>query len=229
VNRRADGLGARRFSAGTLRLLGLFERVLKHWPPRAGSLQRSFSSSVYPSASRSVRDVELAGAIMNEQQQSGLTQRLRRDGKQKLESGKRSAAAHIEEVAHAIDRAGTQLDEKEPTLAAYASQIAAGVSKLATRLREDSFDDLLDETRQLARRNPALFLASGVVLGIAASRFLKASAERTDQADESTASASSDDSTEDEAPISASYNTSFERSDTERDTGSLSVPRSGVE
>lgn len=148
---------------------------------------------------------------MNEQQQSGLTARLKRDGRQKLESSKRSAAAHVEEVAHAIDRAGAQLDQNEPTLAAYAGQIAAGVGKLATRLREDSIDDLLDETRRLARRNPALFLAGGVMLGIAASRFLKASAERADAASESGAAA-----TEEEPPISASYTTSFERSDTER-------------
>jgi hypothetical protein len=154
---------------------------------------------------------------MNEQQ-SGLTQRLKRDSREKIESGKRSAAAHIEELAHAIDHAGTRLDQNEPTLAAYAGQIAAGVGKLATRLREDSLDDLLEETRRLARRNPALFLAGGVVLGIAASRFLKASAERSDQSSDSSLSSESDDASLPQSDVVASpnYTTSFERSGAER-------------
>lgn len=109
---------------------------------------------------------------------SGLTDRLKQDGKQKIESGKRSAADQIDEVAQAIDRAGAQLDESQPTLAAYAGQIASGVGNLATRLREGSLDDILEDTRQLARRNPALFLMGGVALGVVLSRFLKASGER---------------------------------------------------
>lgn len=125
---------------------------------------------------------------MQQRQRGRFTEQLKRDSRQRLESGKRSAATHIEEVANAIDRASEQLDQNEPTLAAYAGQIAAGVGKLATRLREDSFDKLLGQTRQLARRNPALFLAGGVALGIALSRFLKASAEPSDE-ESSTAAA----------------------------------------
>lgn len=108
---------------------------------------------------------------------SGLTDRLKQDSRQKIETTKRSAADQIDEVAQAIDRAGAQLDESQPTLAAYASQFASGVGNLATRLRDGSLDDILEDTRQLARRNPAMFLMGGVALGIVLSRFLKASGE----------------------------------------------------
>ena len=108
---------------------------------------------------------------------SGLTDQIKQDSRQKLETSKRSAAEHIESVAQALDSARARLDENQPTLAAYAGQIATGVSNLATRLRDGSMEELLDDTRRLARRNPTLFIAGGVALGFALSRFIKSSAE----------------------------------------------------
>lgn len=107
----------------------------------------------------------------------GLAERIRQDGRQRLETSKRSAAEQLQEVAQALDRAGAQLDQSQPTLASYTSHLASGVGNFATRLREGSFDELLEDTRQIARRNPALFMAGGVALGIALARFLRASSE----------------------------------------------------
>jgi hypothetical protein len=112
----------------------------------------------------------------------GLTDRLRNDGRQQLETRKRMAAEQIEEVAHALSRAGEQL-ENQPTLAGYANQIATSVSNLATRLRDGSIEDLIDDTRQLARRNPGLFILGSFAAGVALARFLKSS-ERTFAQDE---------------------------------------------
>jgi hypothetical protein len=104
----------------------------------------------------------------------GLTDRLRQDGRQQLETRKRMAAEQIEEVAHALSRAGEQL-ENQPTLAGYASHIADSVSNIATRLRDGSIEDLIDDTRQLARRNPGLFMLGSFAAGVALARFLKSS------------------------------------------------------
>jgi hypothetical protein len=112
---------------------------------------------------------------------SGLTDQIKQDSRQKLETSKRTAAEQIEGVAQALDSARARLDESQPNLAAYAGQIATGVSNLATRLRDGSVEELLDDTRRLARRNPALFLAGGVALGFALSRFVKSSAESSAQ------------------------------------------------
>lgn len=108
---------------------------------------------------------------------TGITERIKQDGRQKIENTKRSAADQIDHFAQALTRAGEELNHSQPTLANYASQVASTVSNLASRLREGNMDDLISDTRELARRNPGMFLAGGVALGFALSRFLKASGE----------------------------------------------------
>jgi hypothetical protein len=118
----------------------------------------------------------------------GFAQRLKEDGRRTLEQRKRSAAERVDGIAQALQRSGAQFSETEPTLADLASRLAGTVGNLATRLREGSIDELVDETRVLARRNPGLFIAGGVVAGFMLARFVKASARRaptlTEQVDE---------------------------------------------
>lgn len=109
---------------------------------------------------------------------ANLKRRLKEDGQQKIESGKRAAADQIAELADAIDVAGSQLDQSQPTLANYASKLADGVGGLATRLREDSIEDLYGEVRQLASRHPGMFLLGSAALGLVIARFMKASGDR---------------------------------------------------
>ena len=108
---------------------------------------------------------------------ANLKQRIKQDGKGKIESGKRAAADQIAEIADAIDLAGSQLDQSQPTLASYATQLANGVGTFATRLREDSIEDLYRDMRQLATRHPGMFLLGSAAIGLVAARFMKASAE----------------------------------------------------
>lgn len=110
---------------------------------------------------------------------SGFTQRLKEDGRRTLEQRKRSAADRVDGIAQALGRTGAQFTENdEPTLAELVSRLSGTVGNFATRLREGSVDDLLEDTRAFARRNPGLFLAAGVLAGFALSRFVKASAQR---------------------------------------------------
>jgi hypothetical protein len=108
---------------------------------------------------------------------ANLKQRIKQDGKEKIESGKRAAADQIAEIADAIDLAGSQLDQSQPTLANYATQLANGVGTLATRLREDNIEDIYRDVRQLATRHPGMFLLGSAAIGLVAARFMKASAE----------------------------------------------------
>jgi hypothetical protein len=110
----------------------------------------------------------------------GFTQRLKEDGRQTLDQRKRSAADRVDEIAQAIERTGAQFSGNEPTLADLANRLASNVGNLATRLREGSIEDLVDDTRALARRNPGLFIAGGILAGFALARFAKASARRVD-------------------------------------------------
>jgi hypothetical protein len=109
---------------------------------------------------------------------SGFAQRLKEDGRQTLEQRKRSAADRVEGIAQALERTSANFSENEPTLAELANRLSGTVSNLATRLREGSIDDLVDDTRSFARRNPVLFIAGGLVAGFALARFVKASAQR---------------------------------------------------
>ncbi|HEU4603299.1 MAG TPA: hypothetical protein VFS24_15100 [Steroidobacteraceae bacterium] len=115
---------------------------------------------------------------------SGVTERIKEDGKQRIETTKRSAADQIEQVASVIGRAGSELGDGQPRLASYANQAADRVNALATRLREASIEELIEDTRDLARRNPWLFILGGVALGVVVSRFLKASASNVHSAED---------------------------------------------
>lgn len=106
---------------------------------------------------------------------ANFKQRLREDGKQRMESGKRAAADQIADIADAIDAAGAKLDQSQPTIANYASRLAGNVSGLAAHLREDSIEDLYYQVRQLAVRHPGMFLLGSAALGVAIARFMKAS------------------------------------------------------
>jgi hypothetical protein len=100
-------------------------------------------------------------------------------GKDQLEVGKKTAAAGIEQLAGALDQATESLEHSEQqSLAGYAQELAANARSFANNLRDRSVDDLIGETQTLARRNPALFFFGSVAVGIALSRFMKASAER---------------------------------------------------
>jgi hypothetical protein len=117
-----------------------------------------------------------------------FAERLKEDGRRTIEQRKRSAADRVEGIAQALERTGAQFSETEPTLADLANRLAGTVGNLATRLREGSIDDLVQDTRALARRNPGLFIAGGVVAGFMLARFVKASAQRaptlTEEVDE---------------------------------------------
>lgn len=106
-------------------------------------------------------------------------QKLKEQGKQRLETGKEGAAEKVTQVADAINRASDELHQQQQDgLADYASQLASGIDRFADTLRNRSIDDLISDTEQLARRNPTLFFIGSIGVGLALSRFLKASAQR---------------------------------------------------
>lgn len=113
---------------------------------------------------------------------SNLKQRVKQDGKEKIESGKRAAADQMEGIADAIDTAGAQLDQSQPTLANYASKLAEGIGGLATRLREDSVEEIYRDVRRAATQHPGLFLLGSAALGVVIARFMKVSGDQSFEA-----------------------------------------------
>ena len=89
---------------------------------------------------------------------------------------KRMAADAAEETASAIGDASASLEGSGQTnLSQATAALASKLHDLSGYLENRSIDDLFGDARRLAARNPGLFIAGGVVLGVVLSRFFKAS------------------------------------------------------
>jgi len=108
-----------------------------------------------------------------------VAERLKEEGKQRLESGKTSAADQVDHFASALKSAGDEFGGQS-TLGTYANQLADSIGRFGTRLREGSLEDLASDMQAAARRNPGLFVVGGLALGILLARVVKASAPETE-------------------------------------------------
>jgi hypothetical protein len=105
-------------------------------------------------------------------------------GKEKLTAKSEQAATNVDHLADAVETAASRLSELEHQgLADYASQLASYLSDMSGKLREKSVDELARDVRDIAQRNPALFLLGSVAVGLGLSRFAKAT-HRTQSVDE---------------------------------------------
>ena len=154
---------------------------------------------------------------------SALADKVKQDSRERIERGKQAAADQVEQLADAIDQAGTRLSEGQPTIGSYATRMADGLDQLAQRLRSSSLEDLARDTRQAAIRNPGAYLLGSAAVGLLLARFLKASIEPEEEysasgtLDEFTGSDLSDDT-------SASFGTP-----TSENFGSAESTSGGVE
>ena len=86
-----------------------------------------------------------------------------------------TAAEQIEALAQGTKSFVSEIESKDTLgMSDYLSDIAESMSGLAGNLRGKSAEQLLHDAADLARNNPALFIAGSVALGFGLSRFLKA-------------------------------------------------------
>lgn len=89
---------------------------------------------------------------------------------------KRAAVDATEQTASAIGDASASLEDSgQSDLSQATAALASKLHDFSGYLENRSINDLFDDARRLAARNPGLFIAGGVVLGVALSRFFKAS------------------------------------------------------
>jgi hypothetical protein len=89
------------------------------------------------------------------------------------------AGEQVTSLAEAMRRTGQTLrDEGNDTPAKVTDAVAEQADRLGSYLRDADGDAILRDVENLARRQPWLFAAGGLVLGVVASRFLKASSGR---------------------------------------------------
>ncbi len=98
------------------------------------------------------------------------------------EQQKHRVAEELDTVAGALREAGRKLHEgQEERLAPYTDRAAEYLEGLAGYFRDQSLQDLIEDSADMARRHPGLFLGGAVVLGFALARFIKASGEEADE------------------------------------------------
>ncbi|TDV59427.1 hypothetical protein [Pseudomonas sp. LP_7_YM] len=105
-----------------------------------------------------------------------LLNTAREQGSAKLDEYRGTAADQLESLAQTAQSAAEQMQDKDTLgLSNYVTDAAQSLTTLADNLRSKSAEELLQQTGQLARDNPALFLAGSIALGFGLSRFLRAS------------------------------------------------------
>jgi hypothetical protein len=83
----------------------------------------------------------------------------------------------IEDAARSIDtRLGAEYGD-------YAHRAAGAVSTFAGNVRDKSIDELLDDTRSIVRKSPAVAIAAAAVLGFALMRVVRTGMEELGAAD----------------------------------------------
>lgn len=90
-------------------------------------------------------------------------------------------AEQVGGVAEAIGKAADDLEQKNGSSAHYARLIADNAEKLSSTIRDKNVDELLSMAQDFGRKQPALFMGAAALLGFAASRFVMASANRSQE------------------------------------------------
>ncbi len=92
------------------------------------------------------------------------------------DTAKRTLSSTASHSAEALGCAADSLrDQGEETLAQATTSVASVLSDYAERIDKRTAEDLMQDAVGLARRNPTLFVLGSVGLGLALSRFFKAS------------------------------------------------------
>lgn len=102
---------------------------------------------------------------------------VKEQGAEQYEHYRDLAAEQLDSLVEGAQSAASALEGKDSLgLSQYLAQLASGLGSFADQVRDKSAEELLHKGAQLARDNPAVFLAGSVAIGFGLSRFLRASA-----------------------------------------------------
>lgn len=90
------------------------------------------------------------------------------------------AADGLHQLASTVRSASSDLSD-QPAIANLATTAADGTERVASFLRETDARQMVGAVEDIARRQPLLFVGGALLLGIAASRFIKAAGGGTSQ------------------------------------------------
>lgn len=95
----------------------------------------------------------------------------------RYEEGRDIATGQIDSVGSAVDDLASTLEDQNSPFASYAGELSGQLASLSDKISTSSLDEMADSARRIARDNPAAFLLGSVAIGLAASRFFKATGQ----------------------------------------------------
>lgn len=105
---------------------------------------------------------------------SHLAERAADVGLKHADRGRELAAEGIDKVAQSVRRISSDMQTDQPQIANAALTAADQAEKVAQYLRQTDARQIIGNVEDVARRQPLIFLGGAFLLGVAASRFIKA-------------------------------------------------------
>lgn len=125
-------------------------------------------------------------------QVAGLGSQVRQQANEQFATQKERLVDTLETVSLVLHQTGEHADlQDKEMLAHYVDQASHTIGQWSDSLRNQDLTQLLDETRNLARRQPLLFVSGALALGFVGARFLRTSTPQPEQAQSSTPSTDS--------------------------------------
>ncbi|MDF2489292.1 MAG: hypothetical protein K0S77_1914 [Pseudomonas sp.] len=108
---------------------------------------------------------------------NSLLTNAKEQGSEQFEHYRDLAAEQLDTLVEGAQSAASALEGKDTLgLSSYLGDLARYLGEFSHQVRDQSAEQLLQKGTQLARDNPAVFLAGSVAIGFGLSRFLRASA-----------------------------------------------------
>ncbi|MBV7411089.1 hypothetical protein [Maritimibacter sp. DP1N21-5] len=112
------------------------------------------------------------------EQAQNLARSVASDAQTYAGQAKVSAADEVKDVASALRTAADELRSGSPQERTF-SQIADSLADASDAVRDKDLGEMVGAVNDFARRNPMIFLGSAALIGFAATRFAKASGDRS--------------------------------------------------
>jgi ElaB/YqjD/DUF883 family membrane-anchored ribosome-binding protein len=117
-----------------------------------------------------------------QEQVTNLTEQVRQQATDQLTSQKERVVDTLETVALLLHQAGEQAQQQEKTLvASYADKAAQRVGGFSESLAQQDVTQIVETTKNYARREPMLFVGGALAAGFLGARFLRSSAQQVQQ------------------------------------------------
>lgn len=150
-----------------------------------------------------------------QEQVGNLTGQVRKQATDQIASQKERVADTLDTVALLLHEAGEHATKEDNAMiAGYADKASGQVTHWSDKLRDQDVTQLLEETKQLARRQPLLFFSGALAAGFVGSRFFRSSTQQAEHAKESDSSTGGGDSTASESSSSERDTSASASSDT---------------